>query len=1094
MHLLLSTVAQAQRPDGVAVPLGARTAALLAWLAIEGPTPRGQLAALLWPENQPEVARNTLRQRLFHLRKALGADVVCGQQTLQLAPGVSHDLADGHELLADLNLDLGGEYTDWLARQRAQRSEAQLLVRQAEADHLEQASQFDAALSQAQALLSLAPLSEAAHRRVMRLHYLAGDRAAALLAFDLCARRLKDDIGVRPASETMALLATIERAEAVPARTPNPLVSVPAGLLRPPRLVGRDGAWQTLLEGWQNQALMLVSGEPGMGKTRLLSDLALRHSPVAVRVNARPGDDTVPYALMARLMRALLAQAPQELPLHQQQALARVLPELGQTSTGDGPGALALRDAFEALLAQAQQAGVAGVMLDDLHFADEASLDSLQALFGGASALAWVLAYRPAELPPSAMVLTQTALLETRALAIDLAPLGELAIAELVDSLGLGRWSGTALAPALLRHTGGNPLYLLETLKALLREGAGPNGMLPTARNVSQLIAKRLAGLSPQAIKIARCAAVAGQDFSPALAIQVLGVGPLDLADGWAELEAAQVLRDAAFAHDLIHDAALATVPPALARRLHTLIAEALAAQGAAPQRVAAHWVASDEPHKAVPCLIESGRQAARALRATEARLAYIKAAELLTDQGREGEAFQTLMAFLDQVYNPAGADVMAVLDHLDALASSAEDKARVAERRADVLARSGDFVRSGAIAVAALEALDLHQHPALAARLLCVAATSELSSGLLDAAVERMHRALEFASRSQDEGVIATTAGYFGSVLDHAHRYAEAYLGHQRAFELIRKRQAPIEIISIAANIASNRLQMGLFDTALEVVQTAYRAAGEGQVDIASQCPSLGAHHGLALRGLGDYRQALRVFEDAQVVMSQHMPAWLPGLHNMMAVMWMQLGQWARAKQAVDASLLTSASLPRYRARALILLADISKQLDSPLEKSLQREIAALTQDQSPLAQHQSGLSRVLSLPASEGYALACHMRDQGLSKQMPNHVLEAEVRCASTALRLDRHDLAAQHAREALQRLRETGPTTLYRGDVWLAAAQALEVTAPDERAQVLRTAAQWILDTAQYRVPEEFRDSFMHRNPVNRELLALAKRLIA
>jgi tetratricopeptide (TPR) repeat protein len=450
-------------------------------------------------------------------------------------------------------------------------------------------------------------------------------------------------------------------------------------------------------------------------------------------------------------------------------------------------------------------------------------------------------------------------------------------------------------------------------------------------------------------------------------------------------------------------------------------------------------------------------------------------------------------MAFLDQVYNPVGDDATAVLDHLESLARSPEDKARVAERRADVLARSGDFVRGGAIALAALDVLDLQQHPALAARLLCVAATSELSGGQLDAAVERMHRALEFASRSQDEGVIATTAGYFGSVLDHAHRYAEAYLGHQRAFELIRKRQAPIEIISIAANIASNRLQMGLFDTALEMVQTAYRAAGEGQVDIASQCPSLGAHHGLALRGLGDYRQALRVFEDAQIVMTQHMPTWLPGLHNMMAVMWMQLGQWARAKQAVDASLLTSASLPRYRARALILLADISKQLDSPLEKSLLREIAALTQDLSPLAQHQSGLTRVLSLPANEGYALACHMRDQGLIKQMPNHVLEAEVRCATIAARAGRHDLAAQHAREVLQRLRETGPTTLYRGEVWLAAAQALAVAAPAERTQMLRKASHWIQDTAQYRVPEEFRDSFMQRNPVNRELLALAKRLI-
>jgi hypothetical protein len=59
--------------------------------------------------------------------------------------------------------------------------------------------------------------------------------------------------------------------------------------------------------------------------------------------------------------------------------------------------------------------------------------------------------------------------------------------------------------------------------------------------------------------------------------------------------------------------------------------------------------------------------------------------------------------------------------------------------------------------------------------------------------------------------------------------------------------------------------------------------------------------------------------------------------------------------------------------------------------------------------------------------------------------------------------------------QRLCETGLTTLCRGDGWLAAAQALKVTVPDERAQVPRTVVQWIQDIAQCRVPQEFRDSF-------------------
>jgi len=210
MQLLLSTVAQVLRPDGVAVPLGPRDAALLAWLVLEGPTPRAQLAALLWPESPPEAARNTLRQRLFQLRKLLGADVVSGQQNLQLAAGVGHDLAGGHELLADVNLDLGGDYAAWLAQQRAQRVDAHLSMRQAEAEQLERAGEFEAALPHAQALLRLAPLSEAAHRRVMRLHYLAGDRAAALLAFDACEQVLKNEVGTRPSTETLGLLRAIE--------------------------------------------------------------------------------------------------------------------------------------------------------------------------------------------------------------------------------------------------------------------------------------------------------------------------------------------------------------------------------------------------------------------------------------------------------------------------------------------------------------------------------------------------------------------------------------------------------------------------------------------------------------------------------------------------------------------------------------------------------------------------------------------------------------------------------------------------------------------------------------------------------------------
>jgi len=69
MRLELADLALATRADGSSSALAPRDAALLAWLALEGPTSRPQLAELLWPLSDPAAARNTLRQRLFHLKR-----------------------------------------------------------------------------------------------------------------------------------------------------------------------------------------------------------------------------------------------------------------------------------------------------------------------------------------------------------------------------------------------------------------------------------------------------------------------------------------------------------------------------------------------------------------------------------------------------------------------------------------------------------------------------------------------------------------------------------------------------------------------------------------------------------------------------------------------------------------------------------------------------------------------------------------------------------------------------------------------------------------------------------------------------------------
>ena len=206
--------------------LTATDALLLAWLALEGPTSRERLAQLLWPASSAEAARNALRQRLFRLRKQLGAELVAGSTTLNLAAGVVHNLHGVTPLLGDLAAPDCPELQDWLTNhRRTQQTQARHTL-EAQIEALEATGDTAAALPLAQQLLQDEPLSEDAHRRVMRLHYLRGDHAAALLAFDQCEQMLKHEVGAKPSPDTLALLATVESSAALPSAAPSDRKSV----------------------------------------------------------------------------------------------------------------------------------------------------------------------------------------------------------------------------------------------------------------------------------------------------------------------------------------------------------------------------------------------------------------------------------------------------------------------------------------------------------------------------------------------------------------------------------------------------------------------------------------------------------------------------------------------------------------------------------------------------------------------------------------------------------------------------------------------------------------------------------------------------
>ena len=307
--LHLAGVAAVEGAGGEVLALAPRDAALLAWLALEGPTPRMRLAQLLWPESAPEAARNALRQRLFQLKKQHGVDLVQGTAVLALAEGVAHDLLDADGVLGEAQHHFGAEYADWIAQQRERRRARMRQSLVELCDMAERAHDHADALLHAGELLALEPLSEDTHRRVMRLHYLAGDRAAALLAFDRCEQMLKDEIGARPSAPTLALLDTIVASGRV---ANGPDRRLPAAVLRPPQLIGRDDELRNARAAWRAGQVVWITGEGGLGKSRLLQEL-VASVPGGLVVSARPGDAVVPHASLARLLRAVVERAPEAL-------------------------------------------------------------------------------------------------------------------------------------------------------------------------------------------------------------------------------------------------------------------------------------------------------------------------------------------------------------------------------------------------------------------------------------------------------------------------------------------------------------------------------------------------------------------------------------------------------------------------------------------------------------------------------------------------------------------------------------------------------------------------------------------------------------
>jgi hypothetical protein len=283
--------------------------------------------------------------------------------------------------------------------------------------------------------------------------------------------------------------------------------------------------------------------------------------------------------------------------------LAALLPELGPSAREvDTPSLL---EAIRATLAVAATQRPLAVLLEDMQWADEATLTALPALARGLDAepLLFLVAYRDDEVPRGHPIrrLRSELRRHQRLLEVALGPMGAEHTAALLEHV-LGRQPTASLLDAVIARTGGIPFFVAEVGAALgadvrwqgVFEAAAPvegqDQDLPLPDSVRDAVLLRVSRLSPEARRVLEVAAVMGRACAMESAMAIAGVDtwPADLLDSGVVIERAP--GQMSFRHALVREAFSAEVPWPRRRALHRAAAQRLEADGAPARIVAEHW------------------------------------------------------------------------------------------------------------------------------------------------------------------------------------------------------------------------------------------------------------------------------------------------------------------------------------------------------------------------------------------------------------------------------------------------------------------------------------------------------------------------
>ncbi len=660
---------------------------------------REALLSFFWPDRERMASQPILRTMIHDLRKHLGANLQGDDHSLSLSGDVRIDVQEFSftigspspeleslsnalalyqgDFLEGFSLHEPDQFDDWVISER-ERYKLEAIRGFTQLSRLyEKQPDPSKALEQMRRALSYNLFQEDLQREVMRLLFLNGDRTGVVRQYESLRKLLDEEMGVLPMKETRKLYdAIISDTYHPPASASIPVTSmapIERGEFILPFL-GRESELKTLISYLGRGKLILLEGEPGIGKTRIITELAAeearKQAPLLViRGTAYELEQGLPYQPILDALREVRSRpewksisAQLELEPIWWTELSRLLPEILAESP-DIPApepTISENRLWEALLqffkslASRQRIWL---FLNDLHWADAATIGWLGHLVRhlASPALTVIATTRPVNgTSPDLRMLLHGLKREDRLAHLHITGLPDPVVRILASRIHPGQAGD--LSDWLIGNAEGNPFFLTELIRyaqdvgVLKMDGHLTAEMLKTSlvipATIQNLIEARLLHLSENAHGVIHLGSAIGREFDLALVRRAAGLSEMALIEAMEELQEAHLVRPLegeqwGFDHSLSMQVVLQDMSQLRRQSLHRQVARAL--EELHPDNLDAfsgvlahHYLEGNLPDQAATHAFRAGQQAAALAAWVEAIAFYDQAWKLTPDAAKK--------------------------------------------------------------------------------------------------------------------------------------------------------------------------------------------------------------------------------------------------------------------------------------------------------------------------------------------------------------------------------------------------------------------------------------------------------------------------